>query len=232
MGWTADLLDRLQFAFGTRVLAEVGISLLAVSLFFLLFRFRPAWRDWALSSFRRIAAHPYLPYIIAGLFPVCLRLLAIPWRSIPEPLMHDEKHRHYAYLKSYQCYSGRQRQQRRWPIKNARESRGPENVIGKKECEELAEWLCTGLPEGVPRLDDAEVPRELLSTAVSRLRDLGGFSPETRELAFKLLAVDALATYAYEAAAERGDDIRAFAVEGMFALASVEIASGSRAVHD
>ena len=93
MGWTIDILDRLQFAFGTRVQAELVFSLLAVSLFSLVFRFRPAWRDFALAYFRRIAARPYLPYVIAGLFPVCLRLLAIYWRSVPEPLMHDEFNR-------------------------------------------------------------------------------------------------------------------------------------------
>lgn len=90
MGWTTDILERLQFAFGPRVQAELIFSLLAVSLFSLVFRFRPAWRDFALAYFRRIAARPYLPYVIVGLFPVCLRLLAIYWRSVPEPLMHDE----------------------------------------------------------------------------------------------------------------------------------------------
>ena len=45
-----------QVAFGPRVQAELLISLLAVSLFSLLFRFRPAWRDLTLEYFRRIAA--------------------------------------------------------------------------------------------------------------------------------------------------------------------------------
>jgi hypothetical protein len=90
MGWATDVLSRLQFAFGPRVQAESILSLLAVSLCLLVFRFRPAWRDSTLAYFRHIATHPYLPYVIAGLFPVCLRLLAIPWRPVPEPLMHDE----------------------------------------------------------------------------------------------------------------------------------------------
>jgi hypothetical protein len=90
MGSVGDFLSRLQFAFGPRVQAELFFSFLIVSSFFLVFRFRPAWRDSATAFFQRIAAHRFFPYLIAGLFPVCLRLLAIPWRHVPEFLMHDE----------------------------------------------------------------------------------------------------------------------------------------------
>lgn len=87
------------------------------------------------------------------------------------------------------------------------------------------EWLRPRLEEGVPsdlaeavracvRSAEAEagtpVPELLARAAVSELDRLGD-RPADRETAVRLLAADAALTYAFEAAAETGDDVPALA---------------------
>jgi hypothetical protein len=74
-----------------------------------------------------------------------------------------------------------------------------------------------------PRLVDgsSEAPDALLSTAKSLLAELLALDGAGRDRALDLLAVDALVTYAFEAAAEDPDMLSERATEAMTSIASL-----------
>lgn len=99
----------------------------------------------------------------------------------------------------------------------------------------IGEWLSTRTPPAPDALrgrveqvlaehladDSTTTPDVCLAVAERMLRDLNERPSAGRDSALDLLTADALATYAFEAAAERPETIRARADQAMIRLSSV-----------
>ena len=102
----------------------------------------------------------------------------------------------------------------------------------------LARWLAERQPAPptalagrlavvLGRLDDAEadVPDAMLATAERLLGELLREGSLTRDAALDLLTVDALVTYAFEAASEQPETLEARATDSMGRIAAIALAS-------
>jgi hypothetical protein len=73
---------------------QLGLTLLCLVLAFALPRLGNRWFSRVEQSLRAIARRRWLCAVLAGLFPIGLRLLLVPSYSAPSPFIHDE----FAYL--------------------------------------------------------------------------------------------------------------------------------------
>ncbi|MFL6464668.1 MAG: hypothetical protein ACJ73N_09705, partial [Bryobacteraceae bacterium] len=73
---------------------QLGLTLLCLILAFALPRLWNGWFSRVEQSLRAIARHRWLCAVLAGLFPIGLRLLLVPSYGAPSPFIHDE----FAYL--------------------------------------------------------------------------------------------------------------------------------------
>jgi hypothetical protein len=93
---------------------------------------------------------------------------------------------------------------------------------------ELSERLTAALGERTTA-DVADAPSQFLAVALTMTRDMLASTVAGRTAALDLLTIDALVTYAYEAAAVLPDAGRALALEGMARLSDAVPAEPSPA---